>query len=175
MKVLIISDSHGKNDDVKQVIEQVGDVDMMLHLGDVERGDDYIRSIARCPEDQVYFVSGNNDYNLDLPYERELTICGRKVFMTHGHRFYVNGGVDHLREYAKEMHYDIAMYGHTHRPYLEQGDDLTILNPGSISYPRQQGRKQTFLIMEIDEKTDKIEFKQGFLRSTLKETYGDFF
>ena len=34
---------------------------------------------------------------------------------------------------------------------LEIGDDVTILNPGSISYPRQPGRKPTFLIMEIDE------------------------
>ena len=47
--------------------------------------------------------------------------------------------------------YDVVMYGHTHVPYIEIGDDVTILNPGSISYPRQPGRKPTFLIMEIDE------------------------
>ena len=61
MKVLVISDSHGRNDDVKKVIEQVGEVDMMIHLGDIERGDDYIRSIAKCPPEQVYLVKGNND------------------------------------------------------------------------------------------------------------------
>ena len=47
MKVLIISDSHGRNDDVAQVMEQVGAFDMLIHLGDVERGDEYIRSIAK--------------------------------------------------------------------------------------------------------------------------------
>lgn len=41
MRILVISDSHGKNDDVKQVLEQVGDVDMFIHLGDVERGGVY--------------------------------------------------------------------------------------------------------------------------------------
>ena len=43
MRILVISDSHGRNDDVAGVIEQVGPIDMLIHCGDVERGDDYIR------------------------------------------------------------------------------------------------------------------------------------
>ena len=42
MRILVISDSHGRNDDVAGVIEQVGPIDMLIHCGDVERGDDYI-------------------------------------------------------------------------------------------------------------------------------------
>ena len=61
MRILVISDSHGRNDDVAGVIEQVGHIDMLIHCGDVERGDDYIRSLVDCP---VHMVSGNNDYNL---------------------------------------------------------------------------------------------------------------
>lgn len=53
--------------------------------------------------------------------------------------------MDYLREHALEYGYDVVMYGHTHVPYIEIGDDVTILNPGSISYPRQAGRKPTFL------------------------------
>ena len=64
MRILVISDSHGRNDDVAGVIEQVGPIDMLIHCEDVERGDDYIRSLVDCP---VHMVSGNNDYNLDLP------------------------------------------------------------------------------------------------------------
>ena len=45
MRILVISDSHGRNDDVAGVIEQVGPIDMLIHCGDVERGDDYIRSL----------------------------------------------------------------------------------------------------------------------------------
>ena len=37
MRILVVSDSHGKNDDIKRVIEQVGDIDMFIHLGDVEK------------------------------------------------------------------------------------------------------------------------------------------
>ena len=47
MRILVISDSHGRNDDVAGVIEQVGPIDMLIHCGDVERGDDYIRFIGR--------------------------------------------------------------------------------------------------------------------------------
>lgn len=49
MRILVISDSHGRNDDVKGVLEQVGEIDMLIHCGDVERGDQYIRDIAGCP------------------------------------------------------------------------------------------------------------------------------
>ena len=45
MRILVISDSHGRNDDVAGVIEQVGHIDMLIHCGDVERGDDYILSL----------------------------------------------------------------------------------------------------------------------------------
>ena len=44
MRILVISDSHGRNDDVAGVIEQVGPIDMLIHCGDVERGDDYQNS-----------------------------------------------------------------------------------------------------------------------------------
>ena len=41
------------------------------------------------------------------------------------------------------------MFGHTHRPYLDQGKEITVLNPGSVSYPRQEGRKGSYMIMEM--------------------------
>ena len=110
MRILVISDSHGRNDDIEGVLKQVGDIDMMIHCGDVERGDSYIREIADCP---VVMVAGNNDYYLDLPSEEEVRIGDYKVLVTHGHGYYVNSGVDYLREHALEYGYDVVMYGHT--------------------------------------------------------------
>ena len=103
MRILVISDSHGLNDDIEGVLKQVGDIDMMIHCGDVERGDSYIREIADCP---VVMVAGNNDYYLDLPSEEEVRIGDYKVLVTHGHGYYVNSGVDYLREHALEYGYD---------------------------------------------------------------------
>ena len=33
---------------------------------------------------------------------------------------------------------------------MEQGGKVTILNPGSLSYPRQEGHRPSYMIMELD-------------------------
>ncbi len=43
------------------------------------------------------------------------------------------------------------MFGHTHRPVIQVEDEITLINPGSISYPRQQDGKCTYIIMEISD------------------------
>lgn len=171
MRILIISDSHGKNDDVKAVIEQVGPIDGLIHLGDIERGPEYIQSLVKCP---TYMVAGNNDYDLVLPPEQIIEIEHYKILLTHGHRYYVNGGLEHLRQHAIASGVQIAMYGHTHVPHRETKDGLTILNPGSISYPRQEGRQRTFAIMEFDQ-NGNVFFSEGVLRSSLKDVYKNLF
>ena len=42
------------------------------------------------------------------------------------------------------------MFGHTHKPYLEELQGITMLNPGSLSYPRQDGRRPSYIQMELD-------------------------
>ena len=58
MKVLIVSDTHRMHRNLETVIERTKDVDMLIHLGDVEGGEDYIRALVDYP---VKIVSGNND------------------------------------------------------------------------------------------------------------------
>lgn len=157
-RILVISDSHGRNDDIEGVLQQVGKIDYMIHCGDLERGDEYVRSLVDCP---VTMVSGNNDYYLDLPMEEVIEIEDYKILVTHGHYYYVNCGTDKLKEHARELGVDIVMFGHTHVPYFEVDDDLTVLNPGSLTYPRQAGHKPTFLMMEIDD-DGKAHFGHGY-------------
>lgn len=157
-RVLVISDTHGRNDDIEGILAQVGHIDYMIHCGDLERGDDYVRSLADCP---VTLISGNNDYFLDLPMEAEIEIEGLKIWVVHGHYYYVNTGVEFLREEGKRKGVDIVMYGHTHVPFFEDDGEIIILNPGSLTYPRQQGRKPTFLIMDIDD-DGRPQFGHGY-------------
>lgn len=171
MRILVISDSHGKNDDVKQVIEQVGKIDLFIHLGDIERGPDYIREMANC---ETHMIAGNNDYDIALPDNDSFMIGEKKVFITHGHRFYVGSGVERLREYALENGYDLVMYGHTHVPFLDIGEKVTILNPGSLSYPRQDGRQHTFMLIEVDA-AGEFHYSQGILKSSLRDIYKGFY
>ena len=165
MRILVISDSHGRNDDVAGIIDQVGDIDMMIHCGDDTRGDDYIRSLVDCP---VYMVSGNNDYDLDLPDEELITVPDHRILVVHGHRYRVHQGVDRLRLLAQEKKADIVMFGHTHKPYIEIDEDMTILNPGSTSYPRQEDHIPTFLMMEIDN-YGQAHYGHGYYQSKFSE------
>lgn len=169
MKILIVSDTHRKDTNLKQVIEAVKPIDMLIHLGDAE-GSEY--AIASWVNEgcQLEMVLGNNDFFSRLERERDFYIGKYRVLLTHGHYYYVSMGTEHLREEARHRGVDIAMFGHTHRPYFDvekNGDrDLIILNPGSLSYPRQEGRRPSYMLMELDEKgeahfsTHYIEFPQ---------------
>lgn len=147
MKILIVSDTHGRDGTLKHLLEQVKPIDMLVHCGDVEGSEDYIRSLADCP---VHMVAGNNDFFCDLPKEEEFLIGKYRVLLTHGHYYYITMGTQMIKEDAKARGFDIVMFGHTHRPYLEQDKGITVLNPGSLSYPRQDGRKPSYMIMDLD-------------------------
>ena len=64
MKILIVSDTHGREENLKKVLEKTGAIDRLIHLGDVEGSEDYIRSLTEAP---VSMVAGNNDWYSDLP------------------------------------------------------------------------------------------------------------
>ena len=147
MKILIVSDTHGHERNLKKVIEKVGQTDLFIHLGDIEGHEDYIEALADCP---VHMVSGNNDFFSDLPREEEFQLGRYRVLVTHGHYYGVSVGTDRLKEEARSRNIDIVMYGHTHRPEIDIDDHVTVLNPGSLSYPRQWGRKPSYMLMEID-------------------------
>lgn len=148
MKILIVSDTHKSHRNLEKVIERTGDIDMLIHLGDTEGGEDYIRALVDCP---AHIVSGNNDFFSDLPREEEFEIQGKHIFITHGHPYYVSMNEEYLKKEAKARDVDIVMYGHTHKPAYSDKDGLITLNPGSIAYPRQVGRKPSYMVMEIDE------------------------
>ena len=146
MRILIVSDTHGSLHNFDAVIEREKEVDMLLHLGDVEGDTDYMQTVVDYP---VHIVGGNNDYFSGLPGEMEIRIGSHKVFLTHGHGYHVSMDTKRLKQVARARGADIAMYGHTHRPDIDLEDDVKVINPGSLSYPRQSGRKATYIIMEI--------------------------
>lgn len=149
MKILIVSDTHAQNKNLERVLERVGKIDMMIHLGDVEGSEMHIEDIADCP---IHMIAGNNDFFSDLEKEEEFDIGGYHIFITHGHQYYVSMGTERIKQEALERKADIVMFGHTHKPIIDRGEDLITINPGSISYPRQEGRKESYIIMEIDNK-----------------------
>lgn len=151
MRILIVSDTHRNNENFLKVLDREGPLDMVVHCGDTEGSEYLISKSAGCP---AYIVMGNNDFFSDLPREIEFEIAGYKVWVTHGHNYYVSLGNETLKEIALQRGIDIVMYGHTHKPVIEEETELTILNPGSLTYPRQNGHRPSYIIMEVNENRD---------------------
>ncbi|MFI3238061.1 MAG: YfcE family phosphodiesterase [Lachnospiraceae bacterium] len=155
MKVLIISDTHGKHDNFKKVIEKEKPIDMMIHCGDTEGGEYLMSTLADC---HCEIILGNNDYFSGLPRDRFFQLAGKSVWLTHGHDYYVGMNLAMIQDEAMSRGADVVMFGHSHKPVLLE-DQIVLVNPGSLSYPRQANKKPSYLILEIDEKNDwKFEF-----------------
>ena len=151
MRILIISDTHKKHENLKRVLESVSPVDLLIHLGDSEGYEDIIGEMAGCP---MEIVAGNNDFFSRLPREKELQIGKYRVLITHGHYYYVASGITDIMSEAQARGVDIVMFGHTHVPLIEYGEHVIALNPGSLSYPRQEGRRPSYILMDINKKGD---------------------
>lgn len=147
MKVLIVSDTHGREQNLVKTIERVKPIDLLIHLGDFDGGEEYIQSIAPCP---LEMVSGNNDFFNKLPKEKMVVIGKYSVMLTHGHRYGVSRCTSALKDAAVNRKVDIVMFGHTHIPMIDLKDNVWAINPGSLALPRQEGRIPTFIIMDID-------------------------
>lgn len=165
MRVLIVSDTHGHHEYFVKAVRAAGKIDMVIHCGDSEGGENEMRSIVEnttgtlCP---CIFVRGNNDYAGDLRSEAVVSVSGHKVFVTHGHRYSLYMGFDTLSYAANEREADVVLFGHTHKPCIETYAGIWMVNPGSLSYPRQEGRKATYIIMESDTKGE-LHFELFFL------------
>lgn len=158
MKVLVVSDTHKKNENYFTALERERP-DMVIHCGDAEGSEYALTQGADCP---VYIVLGNNDFFSDLPRELVLEVGSYRVWVTHGHNYYVSMGNENIKREALIRGMDIVLYGHTHRPVIDLEDDVIAVNPGSLSYPRQEGRRPSYVLMELD-REEELHFKIGYL------------
>jgi hypothetical protein len=158
MKVLIVSDTHKKNDTYLNILK-LHKPDMVIHCGDAEGSELLLTQAADCP---VYIVLGNNDFFSQLPRELELEVGKYKVWVTHGHNYRVSMGNEYIKHEAVARGVDIVCYGHTHRPVIDQDDEVIAVNPGSLSYPRQENHRPSYIIMEIDKK-EQVHFTIAYL------------
>ena len=115
--------------------------------GDTEGGEDYIEAFCGCP---AYILAGNNDFFSRNLREMEIYFGKKKHLWHMDTSIRCPLGVERILDEGRSRNADIVMFGHTHRPYLKKFGDITVLNPGSLAFPRQEGRKGSYIIMEMD-------------------------
>ena len=149
MKLMIASDLHGSDHYAGLLFRRLEEEapERLVLLGDLlyhgPRNDlprDY--DTKKCAErlnaltPPPIAIRGNCDGEVDqmvlsFPMLEDFAVLfadGYSLFLTHGH---------HLEEAKVHLHEgDVLLYGHTHVPDFTRTDGVTLVNPGSVSIPK---------------------------------------
>lgn len=139
MKILVVSDTHHDFDTLyRLVLREKNRIDLLVHLGDGTQDIDDLRAVE--PLLPVRFVRGNCDYTSTAPDWTIVEAEGVRLFLTHGDLFGVRVSTDRLASQARQQNADVALFGHTHRQFYQAVPGVQLLNPGSLSKPRDGKR-----------------------------------
>lgn len=131
MRLLVLSDSHGRKSNLLKIVELHPEADAVIFLGDGEGDIDYVKEL--CPDRKYYCVAGNCDRGSPLATFRLEHFGGKIAYITHGNHEFVKFTLDTLLEKARCCGASIALYGHTHVPDTKFEDGIILLNPGSVA------------------------------------------
>lgn len=162
MKLLICSDIHGDYNSCEFIINTFHKTgcDKLLVLGDLlyhgPRNDlpsgynpKGVIELLNKEKEYILAVRGNCDTEVDqmvlnfpiLADYAYLSLDGISLFATHGHKFSISSP-------PPMKHGEILLCGHTHVvKCCEFGDGNLYLNPGSVSIPKESGKK-SYIIYE---------------------------
>ena len=141
MEIVVVSDTHRDTHFIEKILKQHPNAKYFLHAGDSELNDREIYPFET--------VKGNCDYFIRNKY-KILDVLGVKIFMVHGDHLILDDDV--LFAIAKNNQCDIIIHGHTHRPYYRKNEDVHILCPGSLVYPRS--KNATYAVITFKQKED---------------------
>lgn len=102
----------------------------VIHLGDLMcDAEEVSRHYPGLP---FCLVPGNCDgWGIPGPVKKQITLGGRSILLSHGHRWGVKSGYDAAIADARAVGADILLFGHTHIPLCRQlEDELWMMNPG---------------------------------------------
>ena len=161
MKLLIASDIHGSSPccaAMHERFEKEG-ADRMLILGDLlyhgPRNDlpegyapKEVIGMLNNYKDRIWAVRGNCEAEVDqmvleFPVMADyciLPLGNRVIYATHGHIY-------NAQNRPPMMPGDILLHGHTHIPCTERDERGFVLNPGSVSLPKN-GSRGSLAILE---------------------------
>jgi putative phosphoesterase len=161
MKLCFISDIHGSAFYLEKALARYEKerADMLVLLGDelyhgarnpLPEGYDpkKVVSLLNPLAAKIIAVRGNCDSEVDqmvlsFPIMADYSTLlwqGKRIFLTHGHVF----SPDKLPPLSRG---DIFIYGHTHVPVARAADGITVINPGSVSLPKENSPR-TYGVLE---------------------------
>ncbi len=137
MLVGLLSDTHDNIDRIKEAVEvfnQKG-VSLVIHAGDYTSPFSLIPLLEGLKSEFVG-IFGNNDGDRLLLNDRSGGRIKRQPckFEHGGRRIVVMHEPDLVEELADSGHFDLVVYGHTHRAKVQKVRDTLIINPGEAGH-----------------------------------------
>ena len=133
MRIGVLSDTHNNLYFLDMAVKRMGNIDLLIHLGD--NYEDAVKANGKYKLPLEY-VTGNNDYDYQPIFFKTLILGGKRILVTHGHKYRVYYDLSTLYYKALEEKADLVLYGHTHRQNIEWVGNVLFVNPGSTSLPR---------------------------------------
>ena len=183
MKILVIGDTHGKLNEVREIFPKLKNIDLIAHTGDYFRDGEALGKEFNIP---VIAVRGNCDGSRSSSdFEIIRTEYGN-ILLTHGHMENVGYQLTTLMYKAMENDCKAVLFGHTHCALVDECSGIHFVNPGSLTRPRD-GSDGSYAVVRTSENsfdasvvyystimgTNRRSSNSGFLRSILN--YSDRF
>ncbi len=179
MKYMFASDIHGSAYYCRKMLEAYKQekADRLVLLGDLlyhgprndlpkEYAPKEVISMLNAHRKEIYAVRGNCEAEVDqtvlqFPVMADyciLALEGKTLYATHGHIY----NQDHLPPIQEG---DVLIHGHTHVLKAQKMEGYVLLNPGSVSIPKE-GNPPTYGILENG--LFSIRDFQGNIRKTIQ-------
>jgi putative phosphoesterase len=186
MKIGIVSDIHASPQALRRTLEDMPSVDTVLCAGDVisdyrfcaETVDILQRAQVQCIQGnhETGFFGGRNpdylrkcqrefapellEFLASAPTSLEFEMAGATVLMVHASPWepfdeYIYAHSPQLARFA-QLPYDFVIIGHTHVPMVHRADGVTVINPGSCSQPRDQDRRGSYAILDLERRVVEL-------------------
>ena len=183
MKIGIVSDIHASPQALRRTLEDMPSVDLVLCAGDVisdyrfcpETVEILRQARVQCIQGnhESGFLGGQNpdylrkcqrefgpeslDFLASAPLSLELEAAGMKVLMVHASPWepfnqYIYADSPEIARFA-QLPFDVVIFGHTHVPMVQQAGSVTVINPGSCSQPRDDDRRGSYAILDVERRT----------------------
>lgn len=178
MKIGIVSDIHADAAALRRVLEDMPSVDMTLCPGDaiseyrfceetiallrqagalcIQGNHEQVlfggRNPAYLKKCQAMFAADALNFLATAPASRELQCDGARVLLVHASPWepydeYIYPGSAKLAQFAS-LTYDLVCFGHTHVPLIHQEGNVSVVNPGSCSQPRDNDRRGAYAVYD---------------------------
>jgi putative phosphoesterase len=145
MKIGIISDTHGLLR--PQVFDVFEGVEHILHAGDVGDPDILTELAAIAPVTAVWGNVDGMPLRARVPEVARLELGGVRTVVLHGMQL---GSPTPQKAAAAHPDAGLVVFGHSHRPLIQQAGPTLAVNPGSAG-PRRFKDPVTVAIAEIED------------------------